>query len=273
MKIIDKTITLQDKNLPLKLIPLHDIHIGSTTALRSQFESLCRRIKSEPNTYVIGLGDYAECIIVGDKRYDAESIDPIFFNRLDDLPMEQIRYLKDILHPIKDRIIMLSPGNHEDSFRRKHNIDLLYDLCLYLDVPKGHYMNYIRLKFSKEQYHSSGIIIWTHHGWFGSRKRGGKVNNIEDIARGYEADIYIVGHSHDKFSTSNAYASLSGDSLIINDKVFCNAGSLSQSINLESSGYAERKGYFPTNTGIVEIEITPRRTGKPLISRKEISIY
>jgi len=273
MKIIEKIITLKDRNLPLKIIPFHDIHIGSTTCLRNQFEALCRRIKDEPNTYIIGLGDYAECITMQDNRYDTYTIDRMFINKLDDLPMEQIRYLKKFLFPIRDRIIMMSPGNHEDSFRRKYNIDLLYDLCHYLNVPKGDYMNYIRIKFDREQYHTQNVIMWTHHGWFGSRKRGAKVNNIEDIARGYEADIYIVGHSHDKFSTSNTYASLNGNSLILNDKVFCNAGSLSQAINLESSGYAERKGYFPTNTGIIEIDITPRLTGKPLISRKEIPLY
>lgn len=261
MKIIEKTITLENKNKPINIIPIGDIHIGSANCDKKYLKELIDWVKNEPNTYVVGMGDYIDAIIPTDKRFDIKDLDVEFQNDIANLPMKQIEYVKKIFEPIKNQIITLLPGNHEEKFRQHNYVDVLYELCKDLNVERGDYMTFIRIKFDRTQFHIPPVTIWAHHGFFGGgRKKGGKVNNLEDIASGYLADIYITGHSHDLFATSTLQMSIatSGKQVYTKKKIFVNTGTFLNTITTQSEGYSERKAYTPKKIGVIKIEITPK---------------
>jgi len=267
MKIVTKTVTLEDKTEPLTAIPIGDVHVGSKNFDRKYFEDTINWIASKPNVYVIGMGDYCEFIPPTDPRFDFDSVDPDFMTS--ETSMTQINYLKKWFGKIKDRILILIPGNHEEKFRRYNYIDPLLELCRHTNTHPGDMMPYLRVKFDKSQFHTSNIIFWLHHGWFHSRKRGAQVNNLEDIANGYEADIYLAGHSHNLFTVTRNYISISGNSLVVNKRIFGNTGTFLKTVSLQGTSYAEQKAYLPAKVGCLRIDIYPRRTGKPDIHVRE----
>ncbi len=171
MKIIDKVIKLEDKKQPLRIIPIGDIHVGNVNCDKKYVEKLIKWIEEKENTYIIGMGDFVDAIIpTGDTRFDMKSIDPDFLPNLSDLPMAQVEYLKDLLYPVREKIITLLPGNHEEKFRKTHYIDPILELCRYLECEMGDIMTYIRIRFDRSQFHTSPVIIWAHHGWFGGHE-------------------------------------------------------------------------------------------------------
>ena len=115
MKIIKRDLdTKIDK---LTIIPISDVHIGDKTANLKAFKEVLERVKSEPNTYTILNGDLCN-IALKNSKSDVYA---------DDLtPMEQVIQILNFLEPIKDKILVLSNGNHEDRITKDTSIDVLY---------------------------------------------------------------------------------------------------------------------------------------------------
>jgi len=264
MKIIEKTITLEDIEEPLVIVPFSDIHFGATEVNKTRFHNLIEWIKNKPNCFAIGLGDYCDCIVMNDKRFDIKSIDPYFMKDLDNLPIAQLNYLKQSLEPIKDKVLCLLPGNHEDKFRLQHSLDVLSEMNRE-GYTIGDYMTFLRVKFNREQFHTTPIIFWLHHGWFGSRKPGAKVNQLVDVASTYEADVYLAAHSHDLFNISIDRISIGASSsqVIKHKKIFGNTGTFLETITNSGSSYAEKKAYPVSKIGTLRFDIYPKHKPRP----------
>jgi hypothetical protein len=109
------------------------------------------------------------------------------------------------LEPYKDNIILILRGNHDLSFRRKLEIDMVTLLADYLNagadrIKTGGYSNYIKLHFLyADRAMKSKMIFHSHSsGFAGKRSRGSLAPDI--LAGTYpDADIYITEHSHDAF--------------------------------------------------------------------------
>lgn len=265
MKVIEKTITLEDKKEPLVLIPFSDLHLGADGFNKTYFKNTVEWIKNKPNCYAIGLGDYCDCIIMNDKRFDIKSVDKEFLPQLDNLPMAQLKSLEKLLEPIKDKIICMIPGNHEDRFRTYNSVDVMYELHRDLGVEVGDYMSFLRLKFDHKQFHTTPIVVWLQHGWFSGRKMGGKVNQLSDVANSFEADVYLAGHSHDLWATTIEKLCLatSGKELLKEKKIFGNTGTFMETITSGGSGYAERKAYPMSKIGTLRFDIYPQKRYRP----------
>jgi predicted phosphodiesterase len=266
VKIIEKLITLEDKNKPLRIIPIGDIHLGAYGTNTIYLKNTVEWIKNEPNCYVVGMGDYCDCIVPQDtKRFDITAIDPSFLPHLDNLPMTQLAEIKKILLPIKDKIICMIPGNHEESMRKYHSLNLLREFELDFKVPIGDYMTFLRLKFDREQFHTTPLIFFLQHGWFAGRKVGGKINQLMDSANSYGADIYIVGHSHYLGTEVMDRVSIAakGFGLLKEKKVFVSSGTFLETISLNASGYSEKKAYPPAKIGTARIDIYLSNNKRP----------
>ncbi len=270
MKVIKKTIHLDDPKLPMILIPVGDLHIGSVNCDKKYLKNTIKWIKDTPNCFVLGMGDYAECIIPTDaKRFKFKQVDKEFLSELDNLPMAQLDYLIDLLMPIREKIIALIPGNHEKKFAQLHYVDIFSELCKRLDVPAGDIMSFIRLDWDRKQFHKKGLTIWAHHGWFGGRKKGNKVNQLEDISNGYSAEIYLAGHSHALFATTTVTISLCGDKMVNSKRIFGNTGSFMKTVSLDGENYSEEKAYPPSKVGVLRFDIYLRKYGLPDVHVRE----
>jgi hypothetical protein len=100
---------------------------------------------------------------------------------------------------------------------------------------------------------SNVLHFYLNHGWFAGKKTGGKINNMEDSAASYEADVYIFGHSHSTIATKRMILHPAG----AREKVFMNSGTFLKTNEWATSGYAERRGYPPTKVGTATLVWTP----------------
>lgn len=263
MKIIDKTITLEDKKEPLTIVPIGDIHLGADGCNIEYLKNTIEWIRTKENCVVIGMGDYCDCITIGDKRFDIKSIDKRFIKDLDNLPMAQLKYLEKLLMPIKDKILCMIPGNHESKFRTHNSLDIMHELNRDMGIEIGDYMSYLTLKFNKSQFHTSNVTLWLTHGWFSGRKLGGKANQLMDVANSYEASIYIAGHSHDLFATTLERLSIVNKNLVKEKKTFINSGTFMETVSLNGSSYSEQKAYSVAKIGVCKIKIYPNHRPRP----------
>lgn len=226
----------------IEIIPVGDVHIGSPNCNIKSFKGIINYIANTPNCYMIGMGDYAESILPKDKRFDPSQE----FKIID----EYYQDILSILNPIKEKILCLLTGNHEYKLHTEGYGDLTLRLSRELRVPYAGFSTFLRLETNETK---KRIVIYAHHGWFAGRQRGSKINNLENLMRDYEADIYLCGHSHDLFATRRVRLSFNGAKKVI----FANTGSFLETSTWGTSGYGERAGYPPQKLGVVKIKWYP----------------
>ena len=98
--------------------PLGDIHAGSIHCAEDRIKAEVDKIKGKKNTYWIGMGDYADCIIKDDKRFDIEGLAP--WVKKDNIITSQRNYLRKLFWPIRKQCLGLLTGNHEETIHSKY---------------------------------------------------------------------------------------------------------------------------------------------------------
>lgn len=226
----------------IEIIPLGDVHFSSPNCNIKSFKGIIEYITHADNCYVIGMGDYFDAILPKDKRYDPSDE----FKVMD----ETFDKMKDILSPIKEKILCLLTGNHEYRLHCDGYGDMTKRLSKELSVPYAGFSTFLRIETKQPV---KKITIYAHHGWFAGRQRGSKINNLENLMRDYEADIFLVGHSHDLFATRRVRINFNGAKKVI----FANTGSFLETATWGTTGYSERSGYSPQKLGVVKIKWYP----------------
>ena len=255
MKVIKRDLDTDISKITI--IPISDVHIGDKTADLKAFKEVLDRIKNEPNTYTILNGDLCNVALKNSKS-DVYS---------DDLtPMEQVIRVLNFLEPIKDKILVLSTGNHEDRITKDTNIDILYLVAKQLHIEQV-YSNtwwYLYLTFG----HSSKgrpmlYTITGYHGYGGGSTTGGKANKVKKMSQVVLADIYIMSHVHEPINTKGIIFTpdYQHKTIIKKEMYYCISNSF---VEYEGS-YAEKMGLIPGNTGISEIQLDGTKKGARLI--------
>jgi len=268
MNAIIKDIDISTRS-PVSLCPIHDVHIGHIGHDHKYFTNVIKWIKNT-NTYVVLLGDHIDAISQQDRRFENPTIDPRFREHLDNLHYEQTRFFIDAMKPIEDRIIAILPGNHEIAVRNRFSYDATKVISDELGVPILTDPGYVILKFHRSKTSTlQKNILCSHGGFMGGRKRGSKVNAMEDLAASFDADIYIAGHTHDKFVTQrNIIRPNSRGVLSYDKKLFVNGGSMlhTYTLNTSDDGWATRKLFSPGVPGMMRIDfLLKEKQGKNYI--------
>ncbi|MDI6788785.1 MAG: hypothetical protein QME51_10480, partial [Planctomycetota bacterium] len=178
-------------------------HVGS-----SGFEGIGKRrlldyvdwIKRNPNTYWIGMGDMIEAINPNDKRWDERQIADYFKDRYSNTGDEQRKVLSKMLRPIKNKCLGLLQGNHEETLRLRYFNDQHSILCSELDTPNLGAICLLTLHFFRNKSDGSRLTFFISHGKVGGRLIGATVNALSRLSQDFDADIYMLGHSHRKFT-------------------------------------------------------------------------
>jgi len=236
---------IETKADQIEIIPFGDLHYSSPNCKFKKFQELITYIASTPNCYTIGMGDYIDSILPKDNRYDPS----------DDFKMmdANIEIIRLTLAPIKDRIICLLTGNHEYHLHSAGYGDPVKRLCSDLGVPYGGFSSFIKIKVIPKT-HRSSLVIYAHHGWSAGRRTGNVVNNVENLSQYWDADIYLVGHSHKLWATRQVKIGWGGQRKVI----FGNTGSFLETCSWDTSSYSERAGYPPLKLGVLKIKYYPK---------------
>jgi len=262
MDLIEKRIKVKSAD-EITLIPIGDIHVGNVCFDKEYFENMIEWILSQKDTYTIGMGDYCDSIIHLDaNRYDVDCVD-VRFNT----PEKQYSYIRKWFGKLADagKLLAIIEGNHEYCIKHRYGHEHCNRLAHELGVKNLGVQGMIRLvleeSYKTKQNKSSSYDIFAHHGHGGGRRTGSVVNKIEDFAQAYDAEIFMMGHSHKKSCNIQGRWKMNrvrnGDGmLVLTEKkiAFVNTGTFMDSFVVGgSSTYAERKGYNPTVKGVVKI--------------------
>ena len=135
---------------PIEVIPIADLHIGDPHADMSIIKSLIDGVRENPNRYTVLCGDLMNTAIIGSKSDTyGETL----------RPSEQLERCADLLEPIKDKILAIVPGNHEERISRTAGSDMtrllareLGLLSVYSDTTA-----LVFLKFGREYRHCTPL--------------------------------------------------------------------------------------------------------------------
>jgi len=216
-------------------------------------------IRHRDNAFTILMGDLMNCA-------GLDTSASIF----EDLVTPDTAYaeVRKLLMPIKDKILMMIIGNHEEAIFRKVGADymarLAYDLG---DIPYRPDGGMVGMRLSKNN-HKAVFFTYAVHGWGGARTIGAKVKKAEDLTRVAEADCYVLAHDHSQaFHRVNLLAP-PHSRISVSRPIFCrisrrliiNAGGF-----VGYKGYIQRKGYAPMDLGTPRIRMEIKNTMKGML--------
>ena len=225
----------------IEIHPMADLHIGDS---QCDYKSILERIeyiKNTPNAYCILDGDLMDTAI-------ASSIGDTYAANLQ--PMEQLKHCVKIFEPIKDKILAVLPGNHENRVYKSDGLDITEIMCSQLGIPERYSpttaLLFVRFGEDKAKKHGRPQLytIYCTHGSGGGRREGGKVNRLADLASIVDADIYLHAHTHLPVIFRESFFRVSGanSSVAPVDKLFVNTAA-----SLHYGGYGDKAGFKPAS--------------------------
>lgn len=225
----------------LELHTFADEHIGDAHCDIPRLKERVAYVANTPNAYCIMNGDildYASRSSIGD-------IETREFNI-----MGQLEKAVELFTPIKDKIIAITNGNHENRGYRKEGIDISKMIAMQLGLGDVYApaAAIIFLRFGKQSLKRDGrpirYTIFANHGTGGGRKEGAKAIRLADMASIIDADVYIHSHTHLPMVMKQGFFRVDASSSSIANvtKLFVNTAS-----NLYYGGYGE-SGEFKPNS-------------------------
>ena len=134
LKVINHDLSKDYENLFIYI--LADLHLGESLVDMRRVDQLLNEIKSNDNARLIVNGDLVNNGI-------KESVSDIYHETMK--PSDQIKMLAQLLEPIKDKILVMTDGNHEARTSKKVGINLMETVAIEL--------------FGREKADSSDLIM------------------------------------------------------------------------------------------------------------------
>ncbi len=251
MKVIKTTLS---KDLAqLELHTFADEHIGDDNSDIARLKERIKYVAETPSAYCILNGD----ILDNASRSSIGDIEAREFNI-----MGQIQQGVELFTPIKDKILCVTNGNHENRTYRKEGIDISKLVAMQLGLGDIYSPTsaLLFLRFGKmsshENYRPALYTIYCNHGSGGGRKEGAKAIRLADMASIVDADIYIHSHTHLGMIMKQGFfrTDLCSSTVQNVTKLFVNTSS-----NLNYGGYGEAQEFKPNSKDTPVIYLNGRK--------------
>ena len=245
-----KTIKI-DLPQDIKVLEIHtfaDEHIGDEHCDIDRLMNRIEYVKNTPNVY---------CILNGDILDNATktSIGDTYMQEFN--PMEQLQKATELFSPIKDKILCITHGNHENRTYKKEGINLSFLIAKQLGLADKYtstsavlFIRFGKISKGTKETNGSGNIrkmcytIYALHGSGGGRKEGAKAIRLADMASIIDTDIYIHSHTHLPMIMKQGFyrIDLRNSTVSHVDKLFVNTAA-----NLNYGGYGEAGEFKPSS--------------------------
>ena len=192
---------LTNKPLPWKetlVIPIGDIQIQQqrdVVDLDRLKEVVAYGVKN--NAWYIGMGDFIDMESPSNRKKLRESgfYDSVV-DAIDAKAEELEEELQKILKPTIGRWLGLLEGHHYHVHQDGTTTD--QRMASFLKAPFLGTCAYINLTFkpNNKSHGRPKVLIWAHHGRSGGKLLSSPLNQLEHVVRGFDADIYLLGHHH-----------------------------------------------------------------------------
>jgi hypothetical protein len=231
---------LPDFKGTIQIALLFDVHYGHFAHKKEKFLSYIRWIAENPNVYAVIGGDLMENAIDDGRGMSYDQ---------DKNPQSQLNDMAHMLAPIAHKILLATPGNHEERTYKKTGIDVMEVLADKLKVP--YFSGPVIVDILANSYKWS---MYVFHGRGNSQTKGGKMN-MASRPKGFTGHInfFISGHVHDRVCES--------ETMIVADPINCQLQYVEQWTVVAPSflgweeTYAYKAGYRPPARGGVSVEL------------------
>jgi hypothetical protein len=166
--------------------------------------------------------------------------------------MGQLNYAVELFKPIKNKILCITNGNHENRGYRKEGFDISQVIAAQLGLSDVYSPTsaFIFLRFGSPMYNHGKkrakqlYTLYVNHGSGGGRKEGAKAIRLADMAGICDADIYVHSHTHLPMVFKEGYfrTDVQNSAVTCVDKLFVNTAS-----NLDYGGYGAAQEYKPNS--------------------------
>lgn len=228
-----------------------DWHLGNAGTDKAALHKMIAHIKKTGCNWCF-TGDACESTLHSNKFFDMRSVDS-------ELPTigKQYQYLKSLIKPIASQCVGILSGNHDDRNAKISEIDILGDVCNDLEIPYLQDSAYCLIRY-RAYNELRNTLVYVVHGFTASRKRGGRVNSLEDISTAHIADLYVSGHTHDMYVTSSIIDTMTSKGNYAQKNIyFGNTGTFLRGHIVGQRSYAEKKGYKPCKIGYLDAVYNP----------------
>lgn len=245
-----KTIKIDlPRELPqMELHTFADEHIGDEQSDIKRLLNRIEYVKNTPNAY---------CILNGDIIDNAtkSSVGDTYAQKI--APMDQLERAVEIFSPIKDKILCITHGNHENRTYKNEGINLSALIAAQLGLSDRYTPTsaVLFIRFGDEgkgrkETNGSGnprkicYTLYVLHGSGGGRKEGSKANRLAEMASIIDTDIYIHSHTHLPMIMKQAFHRIDSRNSMVSivDKLFVNTAA-----NLNYGGYGEAAEFKPAS--------------------------
>jgi len=175
----------------VKILVLSDTHYGNPYCSIKHFAQAVNFVREDNECYCFFNGDLCESSIRTSKG-------DIF--RQVGTPQDQRDWVIEQLLPIKDKILGMTTGNHEERINKETGIDISADIAQALGVPYRPEGMLHKLSFgSGSHWHKEKpFVFWGYisHGYGGARTKAAKAVKVERMSSWVHADYYAMSHDH-----------------------------------------------------------------------------
>lgn len=269
MEVIIKRIVYKRPDI-FYIYPFFDAHLG---AIESAEKHLVKKVEECANRgqygLAIGGGDWHDCITSKDWRWRTNGLAAWVEKR--NIVDSQRRRSEEIFNPLveQNQLIAIGTGNHEEEIHKRHDDDIIRNVCRDMNVPYAGYSCFIILQFERAGKVTHSLTIHSWHGAGSAQSEGARLMRLVRLVNDIEADIYLMGHLH-------AMTSHTPDRLIQrNGRVrsiklaatICGSWLKTYAQPHEDEildpSYGEEKGYKPSRIGMPIIKIIPDNYNNP----------
>jgi len=256
------------------LYGLGDCHLGSKSCSEHTLQHDIAIIEADPNALWVGLGDYGEFVGRNDKRFNVGNVAPWLLPHIGELGKATYDKILGYLDPIKDKCLGLAIGNHGQKIATLTDQGHLHSwLCVEMGVPNLQYSGIFDLIFCRRPRVKNPKIVyeaptagsntrfrvWYHHGYGGGRTKAGKVKKLIDQMSFVDANLFFMGHVHDRTGTDLPLLGADEECNKIVHKTRFGAicGSYYRTYASGTISYADQSGYPPTSLGMAKMRLLP----------------
>lgn len=233
------------------------MHIGAvefTNTAQVKLQGYIDWILERPNAVTFLMGDVMNCST-------GRSPGRAFEEKMGGT--DQFLLAKKLLKPLADagRVLGAIIGNHEYQYMKATDskINRTRELCDALNIPYCGASCYMTIDVRETGTNANRTYdFFLTHGFGGGRKRGSKINNLASLLEITDAEIYVMGHTHDVTGFRGQRWVHQGDKLIKRKLCFVNSGSFlewDEAEDVPGEGYAERLCLAPTTIGAPRIRL------------------
>ena len=258
-----------EKDTPTYLLPFGDIHWDSPKCSMDRWHEWCEWAAKKKNSLFLGMGDYFDSVSTHERRvFLNPDLHDDTIENLETFYRKQVHAFAKEIKFMKGRLIGLIEGNHHVTFADGTTSTHL--LCSLLETKYLGVMAAVRLSFRQIKGFPNNftypIDIVAHHGLGASRLLGGSINKVAQMSDWWEADLFLMGHDHqkivaerEKLKISYSHRNRESSKVVARKVVSARTGTFLKGYAPGKSSYAAAKVMPSTTLGTIKVELTPRR--------------